>query len=144
MIAFLIKNWKLVATAGVTMSVAFLLHTVSVSWIETSHIQALKDQKKALIAQCQKDQALTREVSDEYQSQIAALDRQLRELNSLPKHCVPISSSPGGRDGTPVQGEHGRPHGVTSYALFDFAGDAERYRLRLIACQSFIKKAYGQ
>lgn len=141
MIGFLISNWKYVGVAAAALAFAYVLHMLSVSWLEVLHARALKQQEANLRAECLAQQTITREVSDDYQKQISSLNNQLRRLKRLPKHCVPIPNSPRGRHGTALVGEYGGSYGVTSDALYDFAGDAEQYRIQLKACQSFIIKA---
>lgn len=141
MIAVLIKYWMPITAALGAFGVSYGIHNITSAISEYRHNAALAAQEQALNASCAKSQQITSEVSNDYQSQIAALNRRVRELKRVrPDRCVPIADPAGGRDGPASPGEHGRAHGIDAGALYDFAADGEAYRLQLIACQAFIRK----
>ncbi len=136
---WLLTNWKLVA----------ILSTVAASFVAGWHIRAISDaaafevvlsnQRQADIAECSKDKHITEEASHDYEDKIAALNDRLASLRLHPTHCVvPTSGTSGRRNATTAQPEHGGQDGVTDTALYDFAAEAETYRLRLKACQQFV------
>jgi hypothetical protein len=128
----LIKYWQLIAGAGVALVFAYLLHSVILS-------ASLSAQETELKAACRAAQNIPYEVSNEYQNDLADLNYRLSVLNRV-RSCVPISGAPCRCDETAKGQGYGRADGVNSVTLYDYAGDAERYRLQLIACQSFVKK----
>ncbi len=120
------------------------LHYSHVWWIKHSYEGELASQKTALIAQCEADKAITNEVSHEYQTHIAALDARLATLRLRPAHCVPVSNpSPGCNAAAGANKPIGQD-GVDSRVFLDFAAVAEKYRLQLIGCQSFVNKTFRQ
>lgn len=146
---WLLKNWKLVASASggviLTAALAWFLHDLSVSAIERDHLAALDTLKTTLERQCHDEKALTTEVSNGLQKKIASLNSELARLKRVRERavCVPVPTEPSpGHDAAASAGEPPRPHGVMDTALLDFAAEAERYRLQLIACQEFVKKTW--
>lgn len=94
--------------------------------------------------QCREAQNITREVSHEYQKQIADLNRQLDALRLRPKKCITIASeSSGGYNAAAEESEYDQQNGVPTEALYRFAAESEQYRLQLISCQKFITKIDG-
>lgn len=126
------KYWQLIAGAGIAMVFAYLLHIVVLS-------ARLSAQETQLKAACRASQNISYEVSNEYQNNLDDLNARLSDLNRV-RSCVPISGAPCRCDASAKGQGYGRADGVNSGTLYDYAGDAERYRLQLIACQSFIKK----
>lgn len=107
---------------------------------EKAHAEhALQAQETALIAQCDKDKAITTGVSHEYENQLSAVNQRLAVLKRLhPKACVPATGTPGGRNAGTGSGKLAGQDGSNVESFYDFAGEAETYRIRLIACQGFI------
>ena len=86
-----------------------------------------------------------RRLANDYYDQLGAIDRQLAAAKRVqPQRCVcPISkpASTSARDARAgTDGELHSPDGVTVESLYDFAGDAERVRQQLLACQAWVKK----
>lgn len=132
----LIKFWQPILSATVALVFAYLLHTVVVN-------ARLSAQEVDLRLACAKAQSISYEVSREYQSNLSNLDNRLRDLNRV-RACVPIANTTSGRDGSATGQGYARANGVDSKDLYDFAGDAERYRLQLVACQSFVRRVVDQ
>lgn len=126
------KYWQAIAGAGVALVFAYLLHSVVLS-------ARLMSQELELKAACRAAQNISYEVSNEYQNDLADLNARLSVLNRV-RSCVPISGASCRCDEATQRQGYGRTDGVNSGTLYDYAGDAERYRLQLIACQSFVKK----
>lgn len=103
-----------------------------------------RDKFRNSLEQCTTDKALTHEVSNDYQTRIRSLNRQLVELKRLrdKPDCVPVSTPPGGRDAGSGTGKPSGQDGVRSEWLLDYAAEAEQYRLQLISCQDFINRVY--
>lgn len=138
----IIKYWIVIPAILVTGFIAFQLHKIDVARLEAKQNKALAAQEKQLNEACDKAQQITKEVSHDYQEQLSTLGRQLDTLKRVraQSKCVPVSNSPARRDEPTHAGEFFRHHGLRTDWLYDFAGDAEKYRLQLIACQNFIKK----
>ena len=126
------KYWQVIAGAGIALVFAYLLHSVVLS-------ARLSAQEAQLKAACRVAQNISYEVSNEYQNNLADLNARLSDLNRV-RSCVPISGAACRCDAAAQGQGYGRTDGVNSGTLYDYAGDAEKYRLQLIACQSFIKK----
>jgi hypothetical protein len=97
----------------------------------------------ASIAQCAADKQITTEVSRDYQNNLAALRTRLAAHRMQPDRCISVAGAAAGHDATAGAAVDAGSHGVSSGALIEFAGDAEEYRLRLIACQRFVRKERG-
>lgn len=119
-------------------------------WVEsqiagTTLRNALEAQETALHTQCDADKKLTSEVSNALQKKLSATNARLSELKRVYSQttCLPIARAAGGPDaatGAKLTG----PDGITVTALFDYAGDAEKYRLQLESCQQFISKVWSR
>lgn len=138
--AILVASGTFVATAGL----AWLLHSFDVGRIELQHAMDMNAQQTALQEQCRKDKAITTETSHDYQQTLSNLTDQLAALKRLqPSRCVmPAASAAPRCHDAAGGGKSAEQNGVDTDTLYDFAGEAERYRLQLIACQSFIARTW--
>ena len=144
---FLLNNWKVILAVVATVALAYLLHTVDVDRIEAKQRAALVDQATKLQGQCDADKAITMGVSNDYQKKLDVLNDQLAALRVRePNRCITVSTSvaTAGRHGAAGAGQHAGQNGVTAQTLYDFAGEAERYRLQLISCQQFITETWQE
>jgi hypothetical protein len=144
---FLISNWKVILAVVATAALAYLLHTVAVDRLEAQQRAALTDQATKLQGQCDADKAITKGVSDDYQKKLDVLNDQLAALRVRePARCIAVSTpvAAAGRHGAAGTGKPAGQNGVTAQTLYDFAGEAERYRLQLISCQSFITETWQE
>lgn len=141
MIQILLKYYQPILAAGASLLVSYVVHSVVMMYVNSQHEIALATLEADMTKKCKEAQAITREVSDEYQSQISALNRRVSDLKRLRAQCVPVyADPPGGYNGAGA-GELRRSYGgVTAGILFDFARDAEQTRLQLIGCQDWIRK----
>lgn len=146
-LTLLLRYWKFAAGAAGMAVVALLLHNVSLAWTKASYERKIENARAEEVAACERDKNLTKEVSSDYQKQISALNSRIADLKRVrPSVCIPVANPAARCDGTAVIGGHAGANGqggVTSDFLYDFAGEAETYRLRLIACQSFISKTWA-
>jgi len=142
MFNFIPLTWKL---AGIALILTALL---GVGWGIHHHIwnqghsAGVIDGIQQSQEQCNKDKAITKEVSSAYQKKISALNSKLNALRVSPPKCIAVKpNTPIGRNdaapGEELRGQNGLPSGV----LYEFAGDAEKSRLQLIACQDFINRS---
>ena len=152
MIGFL-SSWKF--KAGAAIGAAALLGMLSLYiWGLHAKIDVLEGKIEFVTGernfaieqytQCLSDQRLTKEVSDEYQTEIDALNRQLRDLKRLRDNptCVPITQPPCQCNVPTPERKPAGSHGLRTEWLYDFAAEGEQYRLQLIACQDFIRKTW--
>lgn len=143
MILFLLKYWKFAAGAVPIALIAFALHNWRVDVINAAHARQIEQVKAEAVKGWEDAQKITYEVSNDYQKQLADLRRRLDARRMQPHVCVPVApANPGGRDAATGAGPV-RADGVDSQALLDFAAEAEGYRLRLSACQDFIRKTWA-
>lgn len=147
--AWLLKNWLPLSGASLlTLAVCYGLHTISVGWIEAKHSKELTEQKTVLTAQCEAAKAITEEVSNDYQKELAARDASLADARRLlSQRCTAAVV------GLPASGHHGssgsdKPSGSNDSGLridaneaLDIAAEGEKYRLQLIGCQAFIERS---
>jgi hypothetical protein len=98
-----------------------------------------RDQNAAQLSACSKQHKINSEVSNEYQSQITALNRRVRDLKRVqPALCIPVS--PCGSDAAPAAG-HGNGNGIAAGALYDYAGACEALRQQVIGLQNYIRRS---
>jgi hypothetical protein len=143
---FLLANWRLVLTGASVAVLAYGLHTLDVYRIEDRHRVAMEAQAQAMAQKCKDDKTITQGVSNAYQKKLADLNRRYRDLGRVQQHeCVALSASgpSGGRDAASPSGGHVYAHAVDPSQLFEYADDAERIRLQLIACQSFVSGTWA-
>ena len=143
---FLISNWKTILGVIATASIAWMLHSLDVNRIEAAQREALAEQVKVDTNVCNADKAITEGVSNDYQKKVTDLGNQLAALKLRePSRCISVSpAKPSCRgNASPKSSEPSGTDGVTSYALYDYASDAEKYRIQLISCQDFISKTWA-
>lgn len=138
--AILVASGTFLATAGL----AWLLHSFDVSRLELQHAMDMNAQQKALEQSCKDDKAITTEASHDYQQKIAALTSQLAAVKRLqPSRCImPATRAAAGCHDAAGDRKLPEPNGIDTDTLYDFASEAERYRLQLIACQSFVERTW--
>lgn len=143
-------NWLLLLGGAIpALALSWLLHTVDVSRLEAKQRDALQTQATALKAQCTKDKEITTHAAQTYQDQIGALNRQLNalRLRPRPKCIMPVTRPSPQLDAASGKGKPAGSYGVSTGWLYDYAGEAERYRLQVIGLQGFIRdtwRANGQ
>lgn len=125
------------------LALGLSVQTARISWIKAQHSAELSRQETSLTEQFRKNQTITNEVSNAFQNSLSSLSDRLAALRMRGAgECMPVSVAPSGRDGSSGAG-HAGAHGVDPATLYDYAGEAERYRLQLIACQDFVLRASG-
>lgn len=144
-----------IAAALFTAALGLILHTGAMDHEKLNQQHALSDQASritaTLNAACQKDKAITTEVSHDYETKISALNTQLAHLKRLRgPSCIPIltdapASNPARPDDAAQSRQHARPNGqgLNPEWLYDFAAEAEHYRLQLISCQNFLTQTWS-
>ena len=144
MIPFVLKYWKFGLGAVSGALIMYGAMELRVWYLNASHALEIENTKSSLIQQCAEDKKITERVSNEYQDQIADLGRRLADLKRM-RQNVPISTSKptSGRDAGTGAG-HADGNGIDTGTLYDYAGQAERYRRQLKACQSFIREVWKE
>jgi len=144
---FGLKSTLITGAVGAAACAAlWLLWSLDVAQLELDHKNALAAQKQSLTEQCEKDKAITKEVSDELQTQLDDVRSQLARAKRMqPNRCVPVLADPAKRDdATANDAQLHHTDGVYSDALLDFAYDAEVVGRQLDACQSFVTKVWSR
>lgn len=142
-IALIKKFWPAIPGALLAFWLSLMLHNIDARFTKLRHAEEMASQSQQLTAQCAADKHLTEEVSNDYQTRLGALNRQLADARRVrvARCVVPATDPTGGRDAPPGAGEPIRPHvGVATDALLDYAAEAERYRLQLLSCQEFVRR----
>lgn len=135
--------WKLKLIAGgiLLIAIVFGLWRLHDSIWDKGYEAGKIAQQAICTKECAKAQNITNEVSHAYQVKIADLNRQLESLRVRPPRCIAVTGEATSRhNATAGEDEHGGQNGVPAAALYQYAGEAERYRLQLIACQDFLSK----
>lgn len=133
-------------TFVLTALLGWFLHSADVARLELQQELALQTQEKQLKEICTADKAITTETSNAYQKQIADLGAQLADIKRLrPSRCVmPAAGTAARCDAAAGAGKPAEQDGIDTDTLYDFAGEAEQYRLQLIACQNFVKRTWAE
>lgn len=140
-------NWTTVKIISGIVLLAVLVSGglyIRVLRADLAAVKLERDTAQATLATCQSDQKLTEGVSNDFQTKIRSLNRQLADLKRVRDNpqCTPVASPASGRDADAGAGQPTGPHGIRADWLLDFAAEAEQYRLQLISCQDFIRKTW--
>lgn len=142
MIPFILKYWKFGVGGLVGALIMFGAMEARIWFLNASHALEIENAKASIIKQCEADKQLTKEISHDYQNEIADLNRRLADLKRLRGNvCVPVAGTASGRDASAGAG-HADGNGIFAGTLYDYGGTAERYRRQLIVCQSFISRTW--
>lgn len=140
-------NW---ATVKIISGIVLLAVLVSgglyirVLLADLAAVKLERDTAQATSKACQDDQKLTEGISNDYQTKIRSLNRQLAGLKRVRDNpnCAPVADTASGRDAKAGAGQPSGQNGIRAEWLLDYAAEAEQYRLQLIACQDFITKTW--
>lgn len=121
------------------------LHSLYMDWIvEPGQEIAIAAQYKTLTEQCAADKKLTEDANVKYQSELDALNSRLTAVKlRKPARCVPVAIASKRPDATAAPAKLLGPYGLDSGWLYDYAGDAERERLKVMGLQEFIRKVWS-
>lgn len=136
-------SWQIIPAIILTFLICLGLHTLDVDRIEAKSVQTVANQVTFDIKKCEAEKQITTNVSKDYETQINILNGQLDSLRRQPSKCVPVSQPAARCNATTKQPITAKPDGISSAWLYSYAGEAESYRLRLIACQSFISQVWA-
>lgn len=140
-------NWttvKIISGIAIAALIVIGLLYIRILCADLAAVKLERDTAQATLAACQSDQKLTEGVSNDYQTRIRSLNRQLADLKRVRDNprCTPVADPASGRDAGTGAGKPAGQDGIRADWLLDFAAEAEQYRLQLIACQSFIHKTW--
>ena len=99
---------------------------------------------EAIIHQHEKNKKITEEVSNEYQNNIASLNAELERVRDIQADCIPVTFTARGNYAAASEEELPEGNALRSDWLYDYAGRAERTRIKLIACQKFINRTWDR
>jgi hypothetical protein len=144
MIGFILTNWKALLASLATAIAAYGLHFVDVTLIENRHRAELAAQIESDKSQCLKNQIITAETSNEYETALDKLNRDYDVIRLRQHDCaMPASDTTSGHHAIAARGVHVSKNAEPLEGqIIGYARDAEKYRLQLKACQSFIKKTW--
>lgn len=103
-------------------------------------------QSQGIIATHEQNTIRAERQNHEYQADINRLNADIKRLRSRPAKCKPATGSPAIHF-EPGQGREYASHdgtGVDTGWLYNYAGEAERFRIERNACKSFVNDVvYG-
>jgi hypothetical protein len=134
--------WLARHPATVAFFALFVVAAGSSSWAkhETARARELQSQltqATQTIAAMTRDIQTGERIANDYQGKIAKLNRALAARRVRQSVCVVPSTAASGSHGATSSREHVGQNGISDQWLYEFAAEAEAYRLRLIACQEW-------
>jgi len=136
---------------AITSLLGYGAHSLSINRLEKKQIEALKDQKASLKADCEKSIAASEKVSHEYQNKITSLSSELDDaLRVYGKTCLRVSGQAGSRSdgraeqGKPSEAGNGSDKVISGEAYLKLLAEGERYRLQVLGLQGVFKAQAAQ
>jgi len=137
---FLLSNWKLIAcgVAGLVLLalVTFAWQTIGGWKADSGQLASCKESLQVQTDAIEKD----KELANEYLKNLRGVNAELARVKRLrPVRCIcPKADTSRACDGrTSTDNQLHQEDGITTESLYDFAGDAERVRVQLVACQKW-------
>lgn len=139
-------NTKIIALCLMALSYIMLSFAVISLKKELKSVRLERDTISASFNQCKEDKILTHEVSNDLQNKLHRLNRHLADIKRLRDNptCMSITVPPGQRDAGADRGKLSGQDGIRAEWLYDYAAEAEQYRLQLIGCQDFVNKVWNR
>lgn len=133
-------NWRIYAAGLAVIVLLFAVNSVSNAYKQAALVPALQKQLQATIDACNKNNEITRKTSYAYQTELQNLNNKLANLKRVrPNKCVVLTANTAtGLNAATATTVNGGQNGLSSDWLYDYSGEAERYRLQVIGLQSFI------
>jgi hypothetical protein len=105
----------------------------------------LKAQQEQLITQCNEQKKITEDNNNENLKKLRVRDATIANYKRLHETPKPVSITSAASNGNGAGGGYlnGGSYAVTDFALIDYSAIAERYRVQLLGCQSFISKVWS-
>ena len=123
-----------------TLAIFGMFVTIYIQHLKIKQLKLEYTQARNAFEQCQLDMHLSNEVTNEYESKITDLNVKLRDLRRLYSTArIKINHSTVFNNATSTEKEFCRQNGIDASELIDYSEDAERTRLKLLGCQSFLK-----
>lgn len=94
------------------------------------------------IEQHEENIKITERANNEYQTNIAKLNSDIKRLRQRPAKCVPIASTPDIHNQSRQGRGHDSKNGISSGWLYEYAIEAETYRLERNACKNFVNQVW--
>ena len=139
--SLILNYWQIGVTAVLTGLIAFGLHSLDVGYLNSANQAKLDAQQKALVLNCNAIQQQSVKVSHDFQTKLnnLTLERDALRLRGNNQSSLPNIVSTARRDATSTGQGHASGNARDNrQELYDFAAKAEKYRLQLKSCQSFI------
>lgn len=149
---FILSHVRILSYIVMALILGLVIYTFNNALNEAAKVPGLQrevESQKALFKaqaeQCEKNKQITEKVSNDYQNNLAKLNLDLGRLRKRPATCIAVQSTSdsSGHNGSDFRQFNVRPYGISDQWLYDYAGDAERYRIQLNACQTFVKDVWA-
>lgn len=138
----LLKYWQIILGAIAGFGLCWMLHLIILSNARIDFQQQLEKDRAAQLQACEKDKLITKDVSNGYAKDIAALNTKLRGLRKSCQSSVSVTRPASGANATSGGAINARP--VAFDDLTEYGGDCETYRLKLKNLQEFITKTWNR
>lgn len=134
-------NWIFIAIGAIpTLIISVFLHNLDVNQIEKSKKLALANQVQIDRNLCQKIKNITTKSESFYETQIVQRNADIKRLSERPMSCIDVTGTSSKRDAIDQRKQSHNPDGIVAAAkLYDFAGECEIDRIKVITLQQFIK-----
>lgn len=127
-----------------TAAIGWLLHVADVDILKHRQAVALADLNNQLVAQCERDKAITKEANDDLQRQKDIISNRLNDaLRVQPSLCIvpqPAHAADTAASGAKHAGQNGR--GINSSWLRRYAAECETYRQQRLTLEKFIDEVW--
>lgn len=142
MIAFLLPQWKVFLGIGIASAVLITLHNLDIGRIEAKQATELQAQKDADKKICDNNKKITSNSENYYEALYTASNAKLNSMLQHPPKCVPITKSAHSGNATNVINKQDSSNGISSDALYNFAGECETDRIKVMTLQNFIQQVW--
>lgn len=132
--------WWLTTLIGAISAtiVSFFVGYWYVGHLKAEQAAALASQIKFDISQCQDSKNITTNADKTYEDLYNAASLELNRLRSQPATCVHVTKSTSSGHATHKPNKPHNSDGISSQSLYDYAGQAETDRIKVITLQQFI------
>ena len=140
----MLDSSKMLVTALGVIAICFLLHKVAIYRLEAKHLEALNAAVNKVVASCEEQKAVTEEISHDYQTKLAGLNKRIADLNRLYRDTKVKLDNTGkthGRNAAQIDKGLRIKDGVSVGDLLDYARDAEEVGIKLDSCQAFVNRS---
>ncbi len=137
-----IKFWKEIAIVMLTVFVGLFFGLWRYEVL--AHNQTSQDLSVAegTIEQHEKNILITERANNEYQNDIDKLNADVKRLRKRPVRCIPIAIPSDLHSGSGAGSGHGSEDGISSGWLYDYAIEAEKFRIERNNCKKFVNDVW--